>query len=451
MKRTLSPSKDQLWFLPLGGTGEIGMNCNLYGHNSQWLMVDCGVTFNAPLTDTSQTLHDVVAADLSFISERNEQLVGLFVTHAHEDHVGAIHHVWKKLKCPVYATKFTAEILRRKLAETGLAGVVPITVVSPNERFLIGPFELECLPITHSVPEPQSVVIRTPVGHVFHTADWKIDAQPVLGNPFNPTYFNKLADEGMLAMVCDSTNATDSGHSISEGACYDGLKMHIDAAEHRVVVACFGSNIARLLTLGKIALETNRRMALLGRSLQNMVSAAKATGLWPEEFPIIDPSHLAYLPREEVLAVATGSQGEPRTALTRLAARNHWDLDIEAEDTVIFSSKVIPGNELKVEQLIDRLNKMNIQTIESHQSDKPIHASGHPCAQELARLYELVKPSVAIPVHGEPQHIKANAGVAKSVGVPHQMTGNNGDIFQLSPHFLHRRNAVNTGRISLKR
>lgn len=426
------------------------MNMNLYGHDDQWLMVDCGVTFKAPLTPEDTQEHDVVSADPAFIVERKEQLIGMVITHAHEDHVGAVAHLWRKFECPVYTTKFTAEFLRRKLAQYGLVGQVPIIEVETGARIDIGVFNVEWLALTHSLPEPHALVIRTAAGNVFHTGDWKIDPRPVLGDGFDPLPFKELANENIDAMVCDSTNANRPGRSLSEGDCYPGLLELISKAEGRVVVACFGSNIARLITIAEIAQKTDRYIGLLGRSLINMVSTARATDYWPSHLTIAEASHFPYLPKHEVLAVATGSQGEPRTALARLANDSHFDLEIEAGDTVIFSSIVIPGNEALVERLVKRLERKKVKVIMSEHSELPIHASGHPCADELADLYQWVKPKISVPVHGEAEHISAHAQVAKIQGVTQQLIGKNGDLYILNGRGKIKPQAVKTGRIALK-
>ena len=444
----VNPGKRDFWFLPLGGTGEIGMNMNLYGHNDQWLMVDCGVMFDKtnPLADGSNS---VVSADPSFIASRRHQLVGLVITHAHEDHIGAVPYLWQELQCPVYTTPFSAEILRRKLSETDLIHQVPIIEVQSGDITNIGHFEVQWLNITHSIPEPNALVISAGESKVFHTADWKIDADPVLGKPFDKHQFKALADQTITAMVCDSTNATVAGHSISEGDCYDGLLPLIKKAEGRVIVACFGSNLARLITLCKIALKTGRYGAVYGRSMRNMYSAARRTGIWPDNLSLADGRHLGYLPRHEVLGIATGSQGEFGAALRRMANGTFRDLELEPGDTVIFSSKVIPGNEMDVASLVEQLRNRGVNVIESADVDgPPIHASGHPCQDELRELYRLVQPKIALPVHGTPIHINANAAIAKEIGIPTQMRGENGDLYKLSPLPTLKRKAVKVGRIT---
>jgi len=450
----MTPDASDFWFLPLGGTGEIGMNLNLYGHDGRWLMVDCGVTFEQN-TDvdgeeiTAGRAH-VQMADPQFIVDRKNQLDGLIITHAHEDHIGAVPYLWHKFKCPIYTTAFTAEILRRKLVEANLQDKVPVTIVDVNQHLNIGVFGVDWLALTHSIPEPHALVISTPVGKVFHTADWKLDSQPVLGQAYRQHDYQALANQGIDAMVCDSTNANVAGWSGSEASLYKGLKQHIENAKGRVVVTCFGSNIARLHTIAKIAEETNRHLGLLGRSLINNMSAAKTVGVWPSVETFVDSSHLGYLPAHTVLLVATGSQGEPRTALNRLSTNSFRDMQLEPGDMVIFSSKMIPGNEIAIESMIERLKAMKVDVITADESVLPIHASGHPAQEELKTMYEWVEPDCAIPVHGEIQHLTANAKIARFVGVPEQLLGKNGDLFFIAPTKGIRRGAVKTGRLGIK-
>lgn len=453
----MTPDEHDLWFLPLGGTGEIGMNLNLYGHDGRWLMVDCGVTFPKPgRLSADGTVHHtgeppVQMADPAFIADRRDQLAGLVITHAHEDHIGAVPYLWPLLQCPVYASRFTAEILRRKLAEFDLLHRVPIHVINTGERRQIGPFDVQWLALTHSIPDPNALVIRTPVGRIFHSGDWKLDDQPLVGHGYSPDTFRALADEGMSAMVCDSTNATVSGHSVSEAALYRGLRNQVRDAPGRVVVTCFGSNIARLHTLARVARETGRYMGLLGRSLINMNQAARAAGLWHAEDQIISPAHLGYLPRHEVLAVATGSQGEPRTALRRLAAGSHPDFELEAGDRVIFSARAIPGNEEAIAALIGRLQALGVEVITAEQAALPIHASGHPASEELEAMYGWVRPDIAIPVHGEAEHMRVHGEIARSAGASRSLLGRNGDLFMIRPVPGIRRQVVETGRLGWQR
>jgi ribonuclease J len=449
----MTPDENDLWFLPLGGTGEIGMNLNLYGHDGRWLMVDCGVTFPKPgRMSADGTMHrrsepPVQMADPAFIADRRDRLAGLVITHAHEDHIGAVPYLWPLLQCPIYTSRFTGEILRRKLAEFDLLHKVPIHIVEVGDRKAIGPFQVEWLALTHSIPDPNALMIRTAAGTIFHSGDWKLDDHPLVGHGYSKATFTGLADEGVDAMVCDSTNATVSGHSISEAALFDGLLNVIKPATGRVVVTCFGSNIARLHTLAMVARATGRYMGLFGRSLINMSSAAKASGLWDTADTLINAAHFGYLPREEVLAVATGSQGEPRTALRRLAAGNHPDFELEAGDTVVFSARAIPGNEEAIESLISSLKSMGVSVVTAESADLPIHASGHPAQEELELMYQWVRPAIAVPVHGEARHMETHAGIAKANGVPRAMVGRNGDLFMIRPVPGMRRQMTETGRL----
>jgi len=436
------------------------MNMNLYGHAGSWLMVDCGITFQSPLhpeylqaegsSVLARDIFDVVSADPSFISSRKQQLAGIVITHAHEDHVGALPYLWQRFKCPVYTTKYTAEILRRKLNRDNLAQRMPIIEVETNQRVDIGPFNVEWLGITHSIPEPHALMIRTEAGSVFHTADWKIDKKPITDQPFNAHPFKLLAKQNVNAMVCDSTNALRPGHSISESECSAGLQELVEQATGRVVVGCFSSNIARMISLAKIAQKTGRYLALFGRSLQNTVGAAKATGHWPDELNVIDAYHAGYLLKHEVLAVATGSQGESRAALSQMAQDNYRNLSLEADDLIIFSSIIIPGNEKLIDRMIEQFHQRKIRTVLAEEHSKPIHASGHPYQDELKLMYEWVKPQLAIPTHGEPKHLRANAEIASQCHVPKSLTGLNGDLFIIAPQPKLIKGAVKTGRIPLQ-
>ncbi|MEG3768390.1 ribonuclease J [Alteromonas sp. 14N.309.X.WAT.G.H12] len=437
------------------------MNLNLYGHDGQWLMVDCGVSFNAPLDPVASetadgegqkdNLYNVVAPDPDFIVKQRDALAGLVLTHAHEDHLGAVPYLWPRLRCPVYATPFTAEVLRRKLAQVGLDGKVPLIEVNADVLLQLGPFTVRWLAITHSIPDPFALHISTPAGNVLHTADWKIDAQPVTGKPFQHKLYQSLGETPILGMVGDSTNALKPGMSVSERSCFDGLFATIQPLTGRVVVSCFASNIARLISLARVAKKTNRYMALVGRSLTNMYSIAKSQGVWPEDLVLADVNHMGYLPPHEVLLVATGSQGEPRAALSRLALDNHPQLELSAGDHVVFSSIVIPGNEDAVNRLLQRLKGKGVHTLLSEDSALPIHASGHPCAEELKLMYHWVKPEIAIPVHGENAHIKAHCTIAKNSGVRKTYAGNNGDLYRLSPQAGIRRQWVKAGRIPIQK
>ncbi len=425
------------------------MNLNLYGHDGQWLMVDCGITFNVPLTEGSELKQEVVAADPNFIDSRKDKLAGIIITHAHEDHIGALPHFWQRFKRPVYTTPFTAEILRRKLAKSGRPVSGSIIEVETGDSFDIGVFDVTWMRTNHSIPEPHGLLINTSAGSIFHTADWKLDDNPITDSPVNPSQFQALAKQNVTAMVCDSTNALQPGHSKSEYDCYQGLLKTIRQCQQKVVVACFGTNIARLISLARVAQATGRYMALFGYSLHNTVAAAKLTGHWPEELVLQDPKYIGYLPPKEILVVATGSQGEPRAALNQLAEQRHRDLNLDAGDTVIFSAITIPDNKDKVERLVEKLQGQNIKVIQTGHSEHIIHASGHPNQDELEQLYSWVQPKIAIPVHGEAAHIQANAEIAKQTGIPIQLTGQNGDLYRLAPQTSVLRQAVKTGRVAI--
>jgi ribonuclease J len=444
--RFTQPTRQDLWFLPLGGSGEIGLNLNLYGHAGQWLMVDCGIGFEARVEpsakETGHKVHQahqakqggglgVLVANTEFIEQHIERLAGIVITHAHEDHLGAIVYLWQTLRVPIYATRFAAGVLRRKLALMGVLEQVNIIEVRSAQAISIGAFSVEWLAVTHSVPESNSVLIRTPVGAVLHTGDWKLDAQPLLGKAFDVERFKTLP--GLAAMVCDSTNALKPGFSVSESVCQEGLYQTILAAPQRVVVTCFSSNIARLITLAKVAKQTGRHVALLGRSLETMVQIAKSCGYWPENLPLLRMSELDYLPKHQVMVLATGSQAEPGAALTKLSYGAHSRLVLEPEDQVIFSAIMIPDNQPAIMQMVHRLSVMKVKVIQSETSVFPIHATGHPNQGDLTQLYQWAKPDLVIPVHGERDHLHANAQVAQAAGVPNVLQGVNGDLFKIRP------------------
>lgn len=432
------------------------MNLNLYGHSNKWLMVDCGSTFNVPLNpekdhDKGVKREPVVIPDYTFIKQHKDNLAAIVITHAHEDHIGALTVIWPHLQCTIYATAFAAEIIRRKFINEGLYYELPLVVISSGQQLDIGPFNVRWINITHSMIETQSLLITTEVGTVFHTADWKVDDNPVLGNRFKSGKFKKLAYAPVLAMVCDSTNAKQPGHTESESACAAGLYSLIAGQKGRVVVSCFSSNLARLVTLIDIANKTGRYVSLFGRAMENMVSAARTVGIWPDELKTIPNRHIGYLPKEEVMIIATGSQGERNSALDKFSRQSNRYCDLDEGDTVIFSSIVIPGNERSIEQLSNRLKALSINVFHGEEHHECIHASGHPRQQDLFDMYRWVRPKYAIPTHGELSHMRMNASVSACAGVSKSLIGSNGDLFTLAPHFKKQTNFITTGRISIDR
>lgn len=430
-------------FVPIGGSGEIGMNLNLYGFQGQWLLIDVGITF---ADDTTPPGIDVICPDISALRSIREEIVGIVITHAHEDHVGALHYLWRQLKRPVYCTKFTASVARRKLGEAGLLDQVPLHEVLPGARQELGPFALEWVTLTHSIPEPNALLLEVGGVRIFHTGDWKLDPHPIEGAHYDDRRLMEIGEEGIDYLVGDSTNATVEGWSGSEAECHKALLEVIAKQTNRVAVTCFSSNTARLSALGQVAHETGRRVTVLGRSLYNYLQTAKATG-YLRDFPELVPtSDLDYLPKSEQLILATGSQGEPRAAMAKLAKGEHPDLQLEPDDTVVFSSKVIPGNEKKLFRLYDLLAQKKIHVVT--EQDAPIHVSGHPCRDELRWMYRALRPAYVIPVHGEERHMIAHAELAESLEIGAWQV-KNGDVVKLQPQAPATVARVHTGRLGL--
>jgi ribonuclease J len=421
------PSDKELLFLPLGGCGEIGMNLNLYGHAGKWLMVDLGITFGKEATPGI----DIIMPDPAFIVERRQDLAGLVLTHAHEDHIGAVPYLWPKLRCPIYATPFTAAVLRRKLAEANLLTEARITEIPMSGRFSVGPFEIELISITHSIPEPNAVVIRTALGAVLHTGDWKLDPDPVIGPITDETALRRLGEEGVLAMICDSTNVLVEGSSGSEAEVRLSLDKLIGEYDQRIAVACFASNVARIESVTRAALAHGRHVGLVGRSLWRMVEAAQETGYLTDLPEFVEEGDIGDLPRERVLMICTGSQGEPRSALARIVRGEHADVALDPGDVVIFSSRIIPGNEQAIGELHNALIHRGVQIVTER--DHFIHVSGHPARDDLAEMYRWVKPKIAVPVHGELRHLRAHIELAESCQVRQALLAENGTLIRLAP------------------
>lgn len=436
------PSNDELLFLALGGAGEIGMNLNLYGHAGKWLMVDLGIGF----ADDSTPGVEVVMPDPAFIVERRDALVGIVLTHAHEDHLGAVADLWPQLKAPVHATPFAAAVLRRKLSEAGLRDMLPVTEIPLGGRFSLAPFELELITMTHSILEPNALAIRTKFGTVFHTGDWKIDPEPLLGDTTDEAMLKRIGDEGALAMVCDSTNVFVEGEAGSEATVRAHLEKLVHGRKGRVAVTCFASNLARVESVALAAVAVGRHPVLAGRALQRMVESAQECG-YLLDFPECVPEQQAgFLPRDKVLFICTGSQGEPRATMAKLANNEHRDLVLEQGDTAIFSSRIIPGNERSVGRLQNALMAHGVEVITDREAD--IHVSGHPARDELVRVYQWVRPKIALPVHGEVRHMLEHAALARSCQVPETVVAPNGTLVRLAPGPAEIIDHVPTGRLA---
>ncbi len=415
-----------LAFLPLGGTGEIGMNLNLYRCNGKWLAVDCGIGFGG----SENPEVEIMMPDPGFIAERRDQLLALVITHAHEDHIGAVAHLWPQLRCPVYATPFAAAVLRRKLGEAGLINEVRIHTVRPGGRFDIAPFDLQFLPVSHSIPEAQALAIRTPHGNILHTGDWKLDAEPMVGQATDEAAFARFGEEGVLAMVCDSTNAMVDGTSGSESEVRENLRELIGSLDGRIAVTCFASNVARVESVAMAARDAGRRVALIGRSLRNIDAAARDCGYLADVSPFLSEDAANSLDDDDVLLIVTGSQGEPRSALSRIAADTHQNIALGEGDTVIYSSRMIPGNERAIMSVQDGLVRRGVRVITD--DDEPVHVSGHPAREELRTLYRLVRPKFSVPTHGEWRHLSAHADLARGCGASPIML-EDGDVLGLAP------------------
>jgi ribonuclease J len=439
-------SQDELVLLPLGGAGEIGMNFNAYGFGPpdarKWIVVDCGVLFGRE-TDTPGV--DVIMPDVRFLAEQAEDVLGIVATHAHEDHIGAIGHLWPQLRCPLYATAFTARLIEGKLEEAGISERP--RVVRLGGKLNLGPFAIEFLSITHSIPEPNALVIRTPLGVVVHTGDWKLDPDPLIGKPTDEAAFRKVGDEGVLAVVCDSTNALVQGHSGSEADVKKGLSQLIGTLKGRVAVTAFASNVARLDTVAKAARAHGREIALVGRSMHRIVGAAKESG-YLKDFPrLLDEAEAAQLPPSRVLYLCTGSQGEARAALSRIAAGDHPNVTLGPGDAVIFSSRIIPGNDIAIHELHNKLSALGVEVLTTE--DHFVHVSGHPAREELSEMYRWTRPQICVPVHGELRHMAEHARLARSLQVPQAVVIQNGQMLRLAPGRAAIIDEVPSGRLYL--
>jgi len=437
---------DELVFLPLGGSNEIGMNFNLYGygpaHARKWIVVDLGITFG----DQTTPGVEVILPDPEFIEEHAKDILGIVLTHAHEDHIGAVAWLWPRLRSALYATPFTAFLLREKLRDAGLEAEAQITEVPLGGKFSLGPFDLELITLTHSIPEPNGLAIRTPLGTVLHTGDWKIDPDPLLGSVTDEGAIRRLGDEGVLAMVCDSTNVFVDGVAGSEADVRTALTKLIGDLKGKVAVACFASNVARMDSVIRAAEAAGRRVCLVGRSMHRMAAAAKSVGLMNDIKPILSEGEAAHAPADQILYLCTGSQGEPRAALSRIADGTHPQVKLGAGDACIFSSRVIPGNEVPIRNLQNRLADGGVR-LYTERDHPGIHVSGHPCRDELAQMYHWARPEIAVPTHGERRHLLEHVAFARDLQVPQQLAPRNGDMVRLAPGRVEIIDEVPSGRL----
>jgi len=424
---------DELVFLPLGGSGEIGMNLNAYGYGPpdarKWIIVDIGVTFGRE--DTTPGV-DLILPDPAYLEEHKDDIIAIVLTHAHEDHIGALGWLWPRMPAPVYATPFTAALVREKLRERGLLEKVPLTEIPLKGQLTLGPFEIDFVTLTHSIPEPNGLAIRTPLGLIWHTGDWKIDPDPLIGETTDEAKLRAMAEEGVLAMVCDSTNVLVEGTAGSEAEVREKLTGVIKNCTGKVAVTAFASNVARVETTLKAARAAGRTPCLVGRSMHRIFNAAQSVGLLQDVPHVIDEDEAGTLPDENVLFLCTGSQGEARAALSRIARGEHRNVTLREGDTVIFSSRVIPGNESAIHQLYDQFLERGVELITAD-NEHLIHVSGHPARDELKQMYAWARPRIAVPVHGEIRHIREHVKLAQSLQIPETVAPRNGDMIRLAP------------------
>jgi ribonuclease J len=425
-------SDDELVFLPLGGSNEIGMNFNCYGfgppHDRKWIIVDVGVTFG----DQTTPGVDIIMPDPEFIEAYADDILGIVLTHAHEDHIGAVGWLWPRLRAPVYATPFTAFLLREKLRDVDLLGEVSITEAPLGSRFSLGPFDIELITITHSIPEPNGLAIRTPLGTILHTGDWKIDSDPLLGGKTDIAAITRLGDEGVLAMVCDSTNVFVDGEAGSESEVRVAMNKLIGSLKGKVAVACFASNVARMDTAIRAAQANDRRVCLVGRSMHRMAAAARHVGFMADVQPFVSDAEAGFFPEDKILFLCTGSQGEARAALSRIADGTHPHVSLGQGDSVVFSSRIIPGNEVAIRNLQNKLADKGVR-LYTERDHPGIHVSGHPCRDELKQMYQWARPRIAVPTHGERRHLLEHCNLARDLQIPEAIAPRNGDMVRLAP------------------
>ena len=439
--------KEELLFCPLGGSGEIGMNMNLFAYGKpsehKWIMVDIGVTF----ADDTLPGIDLIYPDPGFIVDKKDDLLGIILTHAHEDHIGAIAHLWPKLKCKIFATPFTAILIKEKFKENHIDITNHLKIVQLNGNLTLGPFKIEYITLTHSILEPNGLRIETPAGVILHTGDWKIDDEPLIGGKMNSDRLKEIGKDGVLAMICDSTNVFSTGKSGSELDVRKSMLNIMSSLKKRIIITSFASNVARMETAFYCAEKTGRQISLVGRSMHRIFKAARQCGYLKNVIEPIDPREAKNISREKIVYLCTGSQGEPMGAMMRISNYTHPDILIEKNDAVIFSSKIIPGNEKKLYKLHNQLIKNGIEVIS--EDSEFVHVSGHPNREDLKEMYNWVKPECVIPVHGEHRHMIEHINFAKEMKVPNPVQVENGDIVKLSPGNPHVFDKAPSGRLYL--
>ena len=424
-------SKEELLFCPLGGSGEIGMNMNLYAYgkedNQKWIIVDLGVTF----ADDSIPGIDLIMPDPGFIIDKKDGLLGIVLTHAHEDHIGAVAHIWPELKCKLYATPFTAALISEKFKEKKIDISSYLKIVPLNSKIKLGDFEIDFVTLTHSILEPNGLSIKTPLGTILHTGDWKIDPNPLIGNKIDVEKLKKIGNNGVDAMICDSTNIFSPGRAGSESDVRDSLLKIMELKSKRILVTSFASNVARMESIFYCAKKTGRAICLVGRSMHRIFKAAKKCGYLKGLIDPLEPRDAKKVAENKILYLATGSQGEPMGAMNRIINGSHPDVFLEEGDCVIFSSKIIPGNEKKLYNLQNQIVRNNIEIISEENAF--VHVSGHPNRDDLKDMYKWVKPKSVIPVHGEHRHMQEHVNFAKEMQVPKTLLIENGDVIKLLP------------------
>lgn len=443
MTISFNKRKDELIFIPLGGANEIGMNLNLYHLDGKWLIADFGAGFAEDYFPGV----DMTVPDISFLQQHKKDIVGLVLTHAHEDHLGAIPYIWNEFDCPVYATPFTAAFLKAKLGDSNTAKHIKIIEVPEGSRFKAGPFDVELVQITHSAPEMNGVFLRTKHGNVFHSGDWKFDPRPTVGPVSDKEKLKKFGDEGVLAMVSDSTNVFSEGHSQSEGDLKESLTGLVASCKKMVIVTTFASNIGRIESIAEAARRNDRKVILAGRSLWRIVRAAQDTGYLQDCPQFHEDDIINKHPREKLLVISTGCQGEPLAATSKIASGNHRAVVAKPGDSIIFSSKIIPGNEKRIFRLFNQFVARNVEVLT--EKDHFVHVSGHPNVDEVKEMYELVRPQVAIPVHGEQIHLHEHVRLAKSWGVPEALQIQNGVAVKLAPGGVEKIGQVEVGELGI--